>query len=223
MPRARTCRRGHRRAPPADVSTRSPRAARSRATTSVVARSREAAPAGEDAGRHGDDAEGEPDPGQPHAPPGEGRRDVDEQLDDRAHEGVDREDGARRDEQRPDQDRERAERRCRRRCSRGTATRAKPQIARVTKANSSHTNASTSMADSGARMPGSRGAVGVTRGVSDMGSILRRRPRLRSPGAAPTGAGRRGGRRTADPGGRPRRSAPPRARSSRCRARWGEP
>ena len=45
-------------------------------------------------------------------------------------------------------------RRCRRRCSTGTATTAKPQIARLAKAKSSHTKARRSTADSGARVPG---------------------------------------------------------------------
>ena len=39
----------------------------------------------------------------------------------------------------------------------GNGHTAKPQIARLMKANSSHAKASTSIADRGARMPGSRG------------------------------------------------------------------
>ena len=95
--------------------------------TSARRRSREPAAAGEDARGHGDDAEDETDPGEPHAPPRHRRRDVDEQLDDRADERVHGEHRARRDEQRPDQDRERPVRRSRRRCSTGTATSRSPR------------------------------------------------------------------------------------------------
>ena len=126
MPRAPTCRRVRLRARPASCR-RDRRARRAAARRRRRRRSREAAPAGDDADRHGDDAEDETDPGESHAPPRDRRR--------RRRRAARRPRGrtgarrGRRAERRtaPRPGSRGPVRRCRRRCSTGTATRRSPR------------------------------------------------------------------------------------------------